>query len=153
RCAALCDSERDQLLGGTYRDALRDDPVRERLLLLRVLDAEKGASMARRQDPRSDPALYRSRKVEQPDGVRDLWTAPADPSREFLVRPPELVKQLLVCRRFLQRVEVRPVDVLQERVPEHRVVARVPYDRRDGVPAECLCGTPPAFSNHELELA
>jgi hypothetical protein len=66
------------------------------------------------------------------------------------VRRAELLEQLLIGRRFFQRVQVGPVNVLHECVTEHRVVAGVPHDRRDDVDAQRLGGTPPALPHHDL---
>ena len=73
-------------------------------------------------------------QVQQPDRVGDLRPAAADPPGQLLVRRAELLEQLLVRGRLFERVQVGPVDVLQQRVPEHRVVAGVPDDRRDRAP-------------------
>ena len=100
-----------------------------------------------------DPALDRRGQVQQPDRVRDLRPAAADPPGQLLVGRAELLQQLLVGRRLFQRVQVRPVDVLQQRVPQHRVVAGVPDDRRDGVPAERLRGPPPPLAHDEFVAA
>ena len=47
----------------------------------------------------------------------------------------ELLQQLLVGRRLLQRVELDAVDVLQQGVAEHGVVGGVPDDGRHGLQA------------------
>jgi hypothetical protein len=62
----------------------------------------------------------------------------------------ELLQQLLVGRGLFQRVEVGPVDVLEQGVAEHVVVAGVPDDRRDELVAEGLSGTPTAFSHDQF---
>ena len=63
---------------------------------------------------------------------------------------PEVLEQLLVCRGLLQRVELAPVQVLQEGVPQEGVVLRVPDDRRDrGETRELRC-PPTTFAHHQL---
>lgn len=104
------------------------------------------------QYARSDPPLNLCREIQQPDRVGDLGPAAADPPSEFLVRGPELLQQLLVRGRLFQRVQVRPVDVLQQRVPQHRIVAGVPDDRRDDLPADRLRRAPPPLAHDELVL-
>ena len=79
----------------------------------------------------SDPPLHRDRQVHEPDGVAHLRPAPADPESELLVGHPEVIEQLLVGRGFLQRVEAGAVQVLQQRIAQHRVIRRVTHDRRD----------------------
>jgi len=43
----------------------------------------------------------------------------------------EIIEQLLVGRSFLQRVEAGAVQVLEQCIPQHRVIRRVTDDRRD----------------------
>jgi hypothetical protein len=43
----------------------------------------------------------------------------------------EVIEQLLVGRGFLQRVEAGAVQVLEQRISQHRVIRRVTDDRRD----------------------
>ena len=73
--------------------------------------------------------------------------------RELLVRRAELVQQLLVRGRLFERVQVGAVDVLEQRVPQHRVVAGVPDDRRDGLLADGLGGPPAALAHDQFVAA
>ena len=111
---------------------------------------QQRSGVTRRQHARGHPALDRRRQVQQPYRVRDLRPAPADASRQFLVRRAELLEQLLVRRRLFQRVEVRPVDVLEQRVAQHRIVAGVADDRRDRFLADRLRRTPAALTHDQL---
>ena len=63
--------------------------------------------------------------------LRDLRAAAPDPVGQLLVRHAELLEQLLVGGGLLQRVELDPVDVLQQRVAQQRVVGGVADDGRD----------------------
>ncbi len=110
---------------------------------LGVVQREQRPGVARGQHPRCDPPLHRRRKPEQSQGVADLWTTAADPAGQLLLGAGEVVEQLLVRGRLLQRVELRAVQVLQQRVPQQVVVGRVAHDRGD--PLEpCLARGPPA---------
>ena len=53
--------------------------------------------------------------------------------RQLVVGAPEVVEQLLVGGRLLERVELGPVQVLQQRVAQQGVVGRLADDRRDGL--------------------
>jgi hypothetical protein len=68
------------------------------------------------------------------------------------VRAAEVVEQLLVRRGLLQRVQLRTVQVLQQGVAEHDVVAGLPHDRRDHVEAG-LGDRPPAALPHDQLVA
>ncbi len=62
----------------------------------------------------------------------------------------EVDQQLLVGGRFLQRVEVLAVDVLQERVPQQLVVLGQANHRGDGLKPGCLGGADPALAHDDL---
>ena len=77
------------------------------------------------------------------------------PSRDgqLLLGDVELLEQLLVGGRLFQRVQVGPMDVLQQRVPEQVGVLGAPDDRRDGADAGPLRGPPTALTHHQLVAA
>ena len=62
----------------------------------------------------------------------------------------ELIEKLLVRGRLFQRVQLCPVDVLQQRVSKQIVVSRLPNDRRDGVQTRLLGSAPPSLPHDEL---
>ena len=82
--------------------------------------------------PAADAALDGGREVEQPQRVADLRPAAADPGGELVVGAAEVVEQLAVRRGLLERVELRAVQVLQQRVAQQVVVLGLAHDRRDG---------------------
>ena len=70
--------------------------------------------------------------------------------RELLVGRAEVVKQLLVRRGLFQRVQLLPVQVLDQGVPEQVVVLGLLDDGADlGQPGP-LRGAPPALAHDEL---
>ena len=69
------------------------------------------------------------------------------------MRGAELVEQLLVGGRLFEGVQVGAVDVLEQGIAEHRVVAGVAHDGRDGVLADGLGGAPAAFTHDQLVRA
>ena len=98
----------------------------------------------------SDPTLHRGGQPEQADRVRDLRPRTTDAPGQLLVRGPELVEQLLVGSALLERVELLAVQVLQERVAQHRVVGGVAHDRGDRPGAGYLRGAPAALAHDQL---
>ena len=59
---------------------------------------------------------------------------------------PEVVEQLLVCRRLLERVELAAVQVLEQCVAQEVVVVGVLDDRGDDSEVRDLGGAPPALA-------
>ena len=106
--------------------------------------------MSGREHSGRHPALHGHRQLEQPDGVRDHRTAASEPVGEFGVRHAELDQQLLVGGGLLQRVELDPVDVLQQRVAQQDVVARPPHDGRDARETRPLRRPPAPLAHDEL---
>src|SRR5699024_5342626 len=60
--------------------------------------------------------------------------------------------ELLVGRRFLEGVELGPVEVLQQRITQEDVVLDVAYDRWDRLSAGQL-GRPPAPLTHDERVS
>ena len=126
---------------------------------IRVASASCASASARPSSARACPAertpaatrrLHLHRQLQQPDRVGDLRAAAPDPAGQLLVRGAELLEQLLVGGRLLQRVELDPVDVLQQRVAQHGVVGGVPDDGRHGVQPGGAGGPQPALAHDEL---
>ena len=69
----------------------------------------------------------------------------------LLVGAAEVVEQLLVYGRLLERVELAAVQVLEQGVPEQVVVVGVLDDRRNGVLAGQLAGPETTLAHDELE--
>jgi hypothetical protein len=102
------------------------------------------------QDAGGDPALHGEGELEQPDGVGDGRPATPDTGGQLVVGDRELLKQLLVGRRLLEGVQLDAVDVLQQRVPQHRLVGGLPDDRRDLAQLRTLGGPQPALAHDQL---
>ena len=93
--------------------------------------AEQGPGVARAEHACGDASLHEGRQLEQAQRVGDLWTGATDALGELLVRAAEVIEQLLVGRRLLERVELAAMEVLEERVAQEVVVVGVLDDRRD----------------------
>ena len=115
-----------------------------------VLDGEQGPGVPGGQHAGGDPALDGRGELEQPQRVADLGARAADALGELVVGAPEVLEQLAVGRRLLERVELGAVQVLQQRVAQHVVVVGVPHDRRDGGEAGLLGGAPAALAHDQL---
>ena len=75
---------------------------------------------------------------------------PADPLGQLVVGAAEVLEQLLVGGRLLERVELGAVQVLQQRVAEHVGVVGGPDDRGDPLEPGLLGGPPPALAHDQL---
>ncbi len=97
--------------------------------------------------------LHRRRELEEPQGVGDRRAALADPGRHLLLGQAEVLDQLLVGGRLLERVEVLPMQVLDQRLLQGVGVGRGAHEGRDGRQAGPLGRPPPALTGDQLELA
>src|SRR5215831_6313970 len=69
---------------------------------------------------------------------------------KLLVRRLEVIEQLLIGRGFLQRIQLLPVEVLHQRVPQHLIVGRLPDDRGNQRQPRHLTRAPTPLAHHEL---
>jgi hypothetical protein len=67
------------------------------------------------------------RQFEQAQQVGNMAAAFADDRRQLLLRVAEFVHQPLIARRFLERVEIRALDVLNQRQLQ-RLLVRSPRE-------------------------
>ena len=107
--------------------------------------------MAGAEDAGGDAPLDGRREPEQSDGVGDLRSGPLDPGGQLVLGAAEVGQQLLVRGRLFQRVELSPVQVLQQRVAQQVVVLGPPHDGRDHRQAGGLGGSPAPLAHHQLE--
>src|SRR5690606_435532 len=141
------------LLDGPDREALGDDAVSQPVLLLGVVDRQKGSRVARGEHPGGDAVLHPGRQQQQAQGVGDLRPGPADAVGQLVVGAVEIPQQLVVGRGLLQRVELGAVQVLQQGVQEELLVLGGPDDRRDLLQTRLTAGPPAALTHDELVLA
>ena len=106
----------DRLLDRADREVLGDGPLGELLLERAVGRAEQRAGVAHRSVPLLEEPLDRRRELQEPQGVRDRGAALADPGRDVVVGEREVLDELLVGRRLLERVELLALDVLDDRL-------------------------------------
>src|ERR1700761_3297311 len=97
-----------------------------------------------------DALLHGRWQIEEPERVADVRTGPADLLRKLLVRGAEVVEQLLIRSGLFQRIELLPVEVLEQRVAQHVGVRGLPDNRGDVLKARLLGRTPAALAHDEL---
>ena len=95
--------------------------------------------------PRAAPGRDRRSAPPRPPGAAPWGAAaaggwcwrsaagPLDPRGQLLLGAAEVLQHLLVGGRFFQGVQLGPVQVLQQRVPQQVVVLGAAHDRRDRV--------------------
>ncbi len=87
--------------------------------------------MARRDLAVTDEPLHRRWELEQAQRVRDGGPALADPVSDGVVGEVEVLDELLIGGGLVERVEVLPVEVLDEGLLEARRVVGDLDERRD----------------------
>src|SRR4051794_4894080 len=92
-------------------------------------------------------------QIEKPDQVGDRGATPADAAGELLLRDPEVVHQRGAGPRLLDRVEVLPDHVLDQRGLQALVLGRGTDYRRHTVDAGLPRGAPAALSGDQLVAA
>src|SRR5438876_504539 len=143
-------TDRDDLFDGTDRQALGYDPAGQALLRFGSLQAEQGPGVAGTEHARRYPLLDRRRQVQQAQGVADVRSGAAYLARQFLMGSTEIVKELLVRSGLFERIELLPVQVLDQGVPEELVVLGLLDDRADLGQPGSLAGPPPPLAHDEL---
>ncbi|KSV69244.1 hypothetical protein N182_32735 [Sinorhizobium sp. GL2] len=79
-----------------------------------------------------------------------MASALADDLAEIVLRIAVLGDQLLVAKRFVERIEIRALDVFDDSDFKRRAIVNVANDNRDfGEPGQ-LCGTPAALAGDDL---
>ncbi len=71
------------------------------------------------------------RKLEKPQRVGDMAAALADHLPEVGLGMAVIVDELLVAHRLLDRIEIGPLDVLDDRQFQRRTVVDLPHDDRN----------------------
>src|SRR5699024_3157509 len=140
----------NDLLQGPDRQPLVDDPLRQAILEVAVLQRKQCPRVPRTQYPRRYARLHLGWEVEQPQCVGDVRTRTPQPLSQLTVRGTEVVQQLLVSRSLLQGVELLALQVLQESVPEQLIVLGTTDDRGDPVETGLLGRPPPALPHDQF---
>ncbi|GIU90254.1 MAG: hypothetical protein KatS3mg010_1353 [Acidimicrobiia bacterium] len=141
----------DRLLDVAHREVVLHGALRELLLERAIRGPEERARVAHPQRAVLHVPLDRRRELEQPEHVGDRRPGLADPLGHLVVREVEVLDQLLVGRRLLQRVQLLALDVLDDGLLQHRGVVGVPDDGGDRLEADPAGGPPATLAGDELE--
>ena len=90
---------------------------------------------------------------EEPQRVGHMAAALADGFGELLLRIGELPEELRIGARLFKRIEVRALDVFDERDFERFAVAEFADEHRDVMHAGALRGAPAPFARDDLVVA
>jgi hypothetical protein len=91
--------------------------------------------------------------LEEAKGIRDDRSALADAPRHLVVGKTEVLDELLIGAGLVQRVQILPLQVLDEGLLQTRDVVDDPEHGRDGGEAGSPSSTIAAFSGDDLVLA
>ena len=105
----------------------------------------RGAERSRR-----DALLNVGRQLQQAERVRHGRATLPHAIGDLLVRRAEVVDELTEGRSLFQGVQVDALQVLDQRVAQHLIVAGLTDDRGDASEAGETTRTPPALPCHEL---
>ncbi len=128
----------DSRLDRAHREAPAHDLLRERLLVRGRREGEERARVAGRQRAGLERLAHGRRKLEEAKGVRDRRPVLADPFGDILLRQAEVLAQVPVRLRLLERGQVPALDVLDER-EEEVVAVRDALAHEDGHLHEPAC--------------
>jgi len=133
-------------------EVLFQDPVGGKLLLLFAGDSQDHLGMADREAAVADRALDRGREFEQAERICDNGAALSDSRRNLILFELELPDQLAVTLGFLDRVEILPLEIFDQREFQDRAVISFADDCR-GISQAGKLGSPPApFSGNQLKI-
>ena len=105
------------------------------------------------QLPAGDHPEHLLGQLEQPQPVRDRRLGAADPLGDVAERELELVHERGVRARFLDRGELLPGDVLDEREQERVAIVRLADERGQGLEPGLARGAPAALAGDQLVAA
>ena len=122
----------DERLGLPRGKFLGLDILRRIALQFRILDRDKRARLPHREAAVGNVRLHLCRELQQAEEVRDMRAAASDLFRHFLLRHAEVLHEMVIGTRFLHRVQVFTLYVLDERDFTDLRIAVLTHDRGDG---------------------
>ena len=94
--------------------------------------------------------LHAGGQFEQSQQICDVTARFVDDPGQHFLGMPEFPRKLLICLRFLDRVKVLALDILDQRDLERSRIVEVANDDRDLVQPRALRRPPAALSRHDL---
>ncbi|MCY1236149.1 hypothetical protein D9M72_487920 [compost metagenome] len=115
-------------LGITHRKPLGDDRAGQRR---RIRRRNQRSRMPGRQRAFRQHVAHRFRQFQQSQAVCDVAAALADNFAEIVLRVTVFGNQLLIAERLVERVEIRALNVLDDRDLERRAIVDVTDNDRN----------------------
>ena len=134
------------------RQAAPDNVFREEQLFFLRLEREEHFGVADRDPGLGQITLYLLVKIEKAHAVCDRRPALSDLLRDIFLTEMEFSREPGKSARFLDRIEVFALQVLDECEFEDVLVGGFANDHRRLLQSDPLRGAPAAFSGNELEF-
>ena len=96
------------------------------------------------------PGLHLLVQIEQPHGICDRRAAPADFLRDVFLPHPKFIREPGIGLRFLDRVEIRPLQIFDQRKLEHFEIGGDASDDRHLRKPRFLRRPPAAFAGDQF---
>ena len=127
---SFAEPARDHPLRRAHGRALPQDDFGDQALFVMRLQPEQHFGVADGEQVLHDPGLDLLVEIEQPHRVGDRGAALADFLRNVVLAHPEFAGEPRVGLRFLDRVEIGALQILDQRELENLEVGRLPNDER-----------------------
>ena len=115
-----------------------------------ILYAEQGSCMSGTDFAADYHFLYPLVKLQQSHRVCHGRPAFPDTSGDIFLTQGEFFHQPLIRLRFLDRVQVLSLDILNQRDFHGFLIREFPYDHRNFFQSGCFGGSPPSFTGNNL---
>ena len=112
---------------------------------------KKRARVASRHFTLLDAGADRVGQTAETQGVRHVAPALSDHSGHIGLRITKLGNQIFIATGFLKRIQIGPLDVLDNGKLERLTIVRLDNNDRNIVQSGPLCGTPAALAGDDLE--
>src|SRR6185436_5140022 len=139
----------DELLGLSHREVLTDHRVEHAVLEL-LRETAECPPVALRQATVGDGGLDAGSEIEQAERVGDRRPGTTDARGEVVLAESELVDQLAVGVRRLERIEILALQVLHQRDLELLAIGELTDHSGDPVETGSLSGPEPALTGDQL---
>ena len=117
----------------------------------RVVFGDQTARMPRAQPSIDDHLLHILRKGEQTQHIGDMAAAFGQGLAEFVLRMPKPVHQLAITQGLFNCIQIRSLNVLDDRNLKNLCVVKLPHQNRDFMQLCPLCRPPAPFTGDNLE--
>ena len=140
----------DQLLSLPDAQLLVEDSHRQFILLFMVVDSQKGSGMSGRDHIVHDHLLNLLIQLQKTHGVGDGCPALGYPLRHFVLLQVESFQKLFVCHSFLNRIQVLPLNILDQADLYDLLLGILFHDDRHFFHSRHLRGPPSSLPGDDL---